>query len=251
MEATACRCMGGHRHVHLMSGRAKAAAIYPTELCDALVKGYCFWRKNVVEGPGPRVLMDFARADLCDPEEIKLEEAQGQYIDDLKGDVLDPGLARKARAEELEVFQERQVYDTVERSRVPRGAKVVGVRWVETNKGTASAPKVLSRLVCQEFNFGGDTSGDMFAPTPPLGATRFLLSGVASRSRSGPGVYRAMLLDFKRAFLYGDCERELYIELPSEDLRRQDGNCVGRLRKRQCMGHATPRLCGKDWFRKL
>ena len=40
-----------------------------------------------------------------------------------------------------------------------------------------------------------------------------------------------MLLDFKRAFLYGDCERALFIELPEEDPRRDGGACVGRLRK--------------------
>ena len=103
--------------------------------------------------------------------------------------------------------------------------------FVETNKGTAAAPRVRSRLVAQEFNFGNDSSGDLFAPTPPLGATRYLLSGVASRSSSGPGSYRAMLLDFKRAFLYGDCEREVYIQVPAEDPDQCDGMCVGHLRK--------------------
>ena len=40
-----------------------------------------------------------------------------------------------------------------------------------------------------------------------------------------------MLLDFKRAFLYGDVERELYIELPDEEENKQGGQNVGRLRK--------------------
>ena len=39
-----------------------------------------------------------------------------------------------------------------------------------------------------------------------------------------------MVLDFKRAFLYADCERELYIELPDED-ERKGKDLVGRLRK--------------------
>ena len=39
-----------------------------------------------------------------------------------------------------------------------------------------------------------------------------------------------MVLDFKRAFLYADCERELYIELPEED-ERKGKDVVGRLRK--------------------
>ena len=40
-----------------------------------------------------------------------------------------------------------------------------------------------------------------------------------------------MLLDFKRAFLYGDAEREIYINLPAEDPRSKDGQSMGILRK--------------------
>ena len=176
-------------------------------------------------------MFEFSRADWCDPSEEQEIAESGQFIDDFKGEVLDSTLTRAARAEELKVFRERRVYDIVERSKIPKGAKIVGVRWVDTNKGSDSSPRIRSRLVCQEFNFGNNSSGEMFAPTPPLGATRLLFSGVASRGRSGPGTHRAMLLDFKRAFLYGDCERELYIELPEEDHRREDGKCVGLLRK--------------------
>ena len=153
-------------------------------------------------------------------------------MDDVKGGDLDPALVRLARKEEIDIFKSRNVYDVVPRSSLPAGAKIVGVRWVETNKGTDESPRVRSRLVCQEFAFGGDPTGEMFAPTPPLGATRLLLSGLASRGGGGgPGTFRAMLLDFKRAFLYGEAERELYVELPEDDCRRDGGRCVGLLRK--------------------
>ena len=33
------RCEGGHIHGHLMEGRAKAAAVYPPELCVAICRG--------------------------------------------------------------------------------------------------------------------------------------------------------------------------------------------------------------------
>ena len=90
---------------------------------------------------------------------------------------------------------------------MPPGKRVIGVRLVETGKGTPQLPKVRSRLVCQEFAIGEDHEGDLFAPAPPLGATRLLLSDLASRGRHGPGNHRAMFLDFKRAILYGDAER--------------------------------------------
>ena len=40
-----------------------------------------------------------------------------------------------------------------------------------------------------------------------------------------------MLLDFKKAFLYADIERELYIELPEDNERRAGSQNVGRLNK--------------------
>ena len=123
------------------------------------------------------------------------------------------------------------MYDLVERSRLPAGTRIVGTRWVDTNKGTAEKPKVRSRLVCQEFNLTGAPSGELCAPTPPLGATRYLISALASRGVRGPGNHRVMFLDFKRAFLYGDCERDVYIKVPSEDLDCVEGVHVGKLRK--------------------
>ena len=175
--------------------------------------------------------MEFSRPDLCDPQEIETQESSGYFLDDVKGELLDPKLTREARLDEVKVFGERRVYDVVPRASMPPGRRTIGVRWVDTNKGSSTEPRIRSRLVCQEFAFGGDPGGDLFAPTPPLGATRLLLSALASRGRYGPGDHRAMLLDFKRAFLYGDVERELFIELPDEDSRKLGGQSVGRLRK--------------------
>ena len=38
--------MGGHRHVQLVGGRAKACQIYPQKLCRAMLKGI---RNEVVQ----------------------------------------------------------------------------------------------------------------------------------------------------------------------------------------------------------
>merc|ERR1712018_514255 len=40
-----------------------------------------------------------------------------------------------------------------------------------------------------------------------------------------------MLIDVKKAFLYGMIKRRVYIELPAEDPRAKEGNLVGRLLK--------------------
>ena len=112
-DALSHRCEGGHRHVHLVSGRPKDAAIYPSGFCKAAVKGLSMyyrrresgikWNGNVgvfeQKVNAARGLMNFSREDLCDPVE---EELHGRYIDDIKGCELDPTLARAARKEEIE-----------------------------------------------------------------------------------------------------------------------------------------------------
>ena len=38
-ENLGIQCPGGHRHVHLLNGRAKRAEVYPDELCVIIFKG--------------------------------------------------------------------------------------------------------------------------------------------------------------------------------------------------------------------
>ena len=38
-RAIGVKCRGGHRHVHVMAGRARAAAHYPVNICKSLCKG--------------------------------------------------------------------------------------------------------------------------------------------------------------------------------------------------------------------
>ena len=185
------RCEGGHRHVALVSGRPKAAAVYLLKLCEEMVAGFDLTRRGLSE----LALLSFLGsveegADLCDPADNVVKADAGHYWDDLKSEVLDAGLAKKARQEEVEVFRMRDVYELFPRSSVPRGRKVIGVRWVETNKGTAANPKVRSRLVAQEIA-RGKTPEDMYAPTPSLLATRWLLSEAASQGAHGPGAVQA------------------------------------------------------------
>ena len=230
-EIMAKTCLGGHRHVHLISGRAKAAAIYPQALCRQMIRGYQIWENCRVQALNGCMVQT---EDMCDPEDteyLKTMGDNGWYVDDISGKELNPTLARKARQEELDVFEERQVYTVVPRSSLRPGSKIIGVRWVEVNKGTTEKPRVRSRLVCQEFNSKGNHPDELFAPTPPVMATRWLISEAASQGRHGPSDLRLMVLDFKRAFLYADIKREVFIELPDDDARKAGGSNVGLLHK--------------------
>ena len=48
----------------------------------------------------------------------------------------------------------------------------MSVRWVDTNKGTAEAPGVRSRLVARDSKGGQESRDELFTATPPLEALR-------------------------------------------------------------------------------
>ena len=74
-----------------------------------------------------------------------------------------------------------------------------------------------------------------------MSATRYVLSDVASSGRHGPGSRRVMVLDIKRAFLYGDIEDDIYIELPEEDAKKKCGY-VGKLLKAMYGTRGAPQV---------
>ena len=49
--------------------------------------------------------------------------------------------------------------------------------------------------------------------------------------KARPGDYRILLLDIKKAFLYGNMSRNVYIELPAEDPMSEGRHLVGKLDK--------------------
>ena len=54
------------------------------------------------------------------------------------------------------------------------GKKLIGVRWVDIDKGDDKNPKYRSRLVAKELNL--DKRDDLFAATPLVEAKKLLLS---------------------------------------------------------------------------
>ena len=77
---------------------------------------------------------------------------EDSYVDDTSGAVLRPELVQEARAEEVrhtkDVFK---VYVPVPEHEATRpGSKLIGTRWVDTNKGDDVRPDYRSRLVAQE-----------------------------------------------------------------------------------------------------
>ena len=209
-EMLSRKCSRNHRHVHLVDGRASKAAIYPKDLVDAILDGLKVEQSRVVHHAWEVELM-MMQDGLH--EEV---EHGGYYIDNTSGKKLDKKKVEEARAEEMKTFEEMGVYEYARRCDIV--GKIVGVRWVDVDKGS----EIRSRLVAQEFA-GKDDRDDLFAGTPPLTATRLIISDVASSKRTQKGEKKVMVLDVKRAFLYGNIEEDIFIELPPEDLLSQYG----------------------------
>ena len=104
--------------------------------------------------------------------------------------------------------------------------KIIGVRWVDVNKGDSEEPEYRSRLVGREFNVGKDDA--LYAATPPLEALRLIISHAATYPEGGPPRV-IMINDVRRAYFYAKITRDVYIELPKEDPKYGTG-LLGKLK---------------------
>ena len=104
------------------------------------------------------------------------------------GDCINPELIQQARQEEMNGFRDMEVYEYVSRQEAlsdPTGT-VVGVRWVDHNKRTSIQPEVPSRLVAQEIA-SKDRRDDLFAATPPLAVSSWLVWRAAAKGGAPAG----------------------------------------------------------------
>ena len=232
------QCNGEHEHVVLMGGLAGQASKYPTAMCDAFLDGILMETEQVKDMLGNL-------EGMCDREEELRQDRGMMGVDDVTGKRLDPKKIMAARQEEMKGFEKQEVYHYVDReiAEADPDGKFVDVRWVDVNKGTESEPKARSRLVAQEYAVGPKLD-ELYAPTPPLAAARMLLSKCASRGRRGPGDWRALLMDIKKAFLYAKMRRNVYIELPRED-PRSEGGVSSASWTRPCTALETPPRSGR------
>ena len=171
----------------------------------------------------------------------EIEEAEGvegaeveKVWDDVKGGMMNMNDVRRAREEEIGYMKSRGIWREVDVEECWRvtGKAPIGVRWVDTNKGSEERPEVRSRLVARDFRTKAKRDQeDLFAATPPIEAGRLVLSRAATWrvGRNGKrGLRKVIFIDAKKAHLNPECREEVYVELPEEA-----GAGVGRCGKLQ------------------
>jgi hypothetical protein len=244
------KCDGAHVHHHLTQGRAKHAAVYPPELCRAILRGIEKQRlregakrpshaeMQVDRGRGVFSLQDndekielaedARQEELMHESEALSKVGQAQYFDNLSGSALPPRLVEKARKEEIDFMVDWEVWEEVPVARCwqATGKGPLGGRWVDVNKGDEESPNVRCRYVAKEIAY--HKSDDFFAAMPPLETLRMLLSRAATGRTGSRGGRKILVIDARKAHLHAMTERELYVDLPPEI--RKPGIC-GRLKR--------------------
>ena len=185
-------------------------------------------------------------SDMCEPVDPMIRQMMldMEYFDENTWERLDPSLVEKAELDELARFKLMNVYTYVSRSEAmndPEGI-FVKVKWVRTNKGTTEDPNVKCRLVAQELGYGKRVD-ELFSGTPSLQAMRLAVLHAAKGGTRRRGI---MIMDVKCAFLYGQCSRRIYIELPHRDPRAGDGRVVGRLQRALYGTRDAPQIWAKE-----
>ena len=230
-----------HRHVPLINGRARAAQIYPRELCRAICSGFkkqagrdqsLMKHIGSLERAADSRVLASRRSELMALAEkiggefdgdvgkvLEMPEDEETWTtawDDVKNKELNIKQVEAARQEELRYIRKSNLYKKVPRAKCyeATGRAPIKSGWIDTNKGDQETPNYRSRWVGKEYNNG--PGEDLFAATPPLEALRMLVAMLAAKG-GREHKKRMLICDVSRAFFYAPVEKQIFVELPNED----------------------------------
>ena len=141
-------CEGGHPHGHLTDGRAHAAAKYPPGLCRAICRGL-IRQQQLSEYHVKSLLRVTATDSIGEMPEHEEDEWKPTWAwDDANDKALDPERVKKARKEDIDYVNSKEVWVKRDKQQAIReGYKIVNTRWIDTDKGDEANPNYRSRIV--------------------------------------------------------------------------------------------------------
>ncbi|WVZ66155.1 hypothetical protein U9M48_015421 [Paspalum notatum var. saurae] len=145
---------------------------------------------------------------------------------------------KEAMKEELLALQKNQTWELVP---FPTGKRAVGCKWVFTVKQTpeGKVDRYKARLVAKSYSqtYGIDYD-ETFAPVAKMSTLRTLISCAANFG------WPLHQLDVKNAFLHGDLQEKVYMEIPPGFMNKHTIGKVCRLKKSLYGLKQSPRA----WF---
>ena len=120
-------------------------------------------------------------------------------------------------------------YSTEAESRGRTGRNPVGLKWIDTNKGSAEA-RYRSRLVCTEVCH--KRVDPIFSATPPLETLRVLLCVACQEDVVRvEDPFLMSIADVSRAHFCADAVRDVNVRLPDEDPKAKQPGVCGEIAK--------------------
>ena len=101
-------------------------------------------------------------------EDSPAREGEEMVAGDAKNGSIPMSLVNQAKLEERKCVEGMKVCEVIDR-KMTEGCRVIGTRWVVTNKGTAEEPNVRARWVAQEFKGMDGRDSEHHAPTICVG----------------------------------------------------------------------------------
>jgi transposase InsO family protein len=145
---------------------------------------------------------------LCQPLKNFTEQLSSNVIPERLEDALKSEKWTKAMSVEMEALEKNNTWKIIE---LPPGKKPVGCKWVYSIKYNAEGKieRYKARLVAKGYTqtYGVDFQ-ETFSPVAKLNSVRVLLSLAANFD------WPLHQFDVKNAFLHGELEEEIYMELP-------------------------------------
>lgn len=175
---------------------------------------------------------------LSSPLEAFVSQVSAERIPVTVAEAMRDSKWTRAMEEELKALEKNQTWRLVE---LPNGKRAVGCRWVFTIKykpdGTIERYK--ARLVAKGYTqtYGVDYQ-ETFSPVAKLNTVRVLLSLAANLD------WPLHQFDVKNAFLHGNLEEEIYMDLPPGFEHKEKTKMVCRLKRSLYGLKQSPRA----WF---
>ena len=229
------------------------ATTYAPELVNTVLRGL---RSQMLDdGWISELELQFAGPSPSEPVFDLKDESATQWADEFNdhtGAQLPGNLVHAGKMEEIRWVKEIGLYKKISRAEAKRrGAAVVPIKWVVTDKGDANRPKVRRRLVGRELR--ARTKGtllaheELFSAMLPWEIFKVLLGLLVSDNVPGAeGEELEMaIFDISGAHFMAPMDREACIELPQEDKLPEDGDAVGLL-QRSMYGFRT---ASANWMR--